>query len=335
MTRVIQSRCIAVLLAMFAGAPTPAASPGIAGHQLPLQKIPVTERIQVPAGPGWLEVGYGSIWVSKSDTHEVLRIDPIAGRVVAKIPVGGDPELGIGVGLGFLWIPDPKNGTITQISPDTNRVVRVIKVPLAADPEGSIGVGAGSLWVLTNNGGTDSGTLTRLDARSGKVQANIPVQPQSHAALFAFDAVWVTSSVKNTVRRIDPGTNRVTDTIEVAAQPRFMASGDDAVWVFSQGDGSVSRIDSRKPRVAAHIALDVPGEGGDLAVGEGAVWVSAEGVPVSQVDPVRNELVSQFVGGKKDDTMRVGFGSIWVISELDGEIWRISADALKRMRTSP
>src|ERR1700734_2851488 len=102
--RMIQSTRIAALLAMFAGAPTPAASPAVAGHQLPLEKMPVTERIKVPAGPGWLEVGYGSVWVSKSETREVLRIDPIASRVVAKISVGSDPELGIGVGLGSIWI---------------------------------------------------------------------------------------------------------------------------------------------------------------------------------------------------------------------------------------
>ena len=308
-----------------------AASPAVVAHQLPLDKLPVSQRIEVPAGPGWLEVGFGSVWVSKSETHEVLRIDPHTNRVIAKIAVGSDPELGIGVGLGAVWIPDPKDQTITQINPATNHVVRVIKVPLATDSEGSIGIGAGSLWVLTNNGGTESGTLTRVEASSGKVLADIPVQPESHAAIFAFDAVWVSSSVKNTVSRVDVHTNRVTDIIDVAAQPRFLVASDDAIWVLSQGDGSLSRIEAYSRRVVAHIALDVPGEGGDLAVGAGAIWISAEGVPISEVDPVRNKLVRQFVGGKKDDTLRFGFGSLWVISELDGIIWRFNVDALTRL----
>src|ERR1700761_2784770 len=169
--RYCMSRSVCALIALSASATVWAASPAVIERQLPLDQLPISHRVMVPPGPGWLEVGFGSVWVSKSDTHEVLRIDPKTNRVAATIPVGSDPELGIGVGLGAVWIPDPKDQTITQINPAPNRGVRVMKVPLASDPEGSIGIGAGSLWVLTNTGGTDSGTLTRIEARSGRVLA--------------------------------------------------------------------------------------------------------------------------------------------------------------------
>jgi hypothetical protein len=74
--------------------------------------------------------------------------------------------------------------------------------------------------------------------------------------------------------------------------------------------------------------LGVPGEGGDLSIGENYVWVSAEGVPLSQIDPRTHRLVRQFAGGKRDDTLRVGFGSAWIVDELKGEIWRVDLSRL-------
>lgn len=43
----------------------------------------------------------------------------------------------------------------------------------------------------------------------------------------------------------------------------------------------------------------------------------------------------QFVGGRKDDTMRVAFGSAWVLEEHHGEIWRIDLEKLERLPLPP
>jgi DNA-binding beta-propeller fold protein YncE len=103
------------------------------------------------------------------------------------------------------------------------------------------------------------------------------------------------------------------------------------VWVLCQGDGSLARIDPSTNQVAASIGVGVPGEGGDLSVGENYVWVAAEGVPLSQIDPRTNQLVRQFAGGKRDDTLRVGFGSAWIVDELQGQIWRVDLSRLEEL----
>ena len=270
------------------------------------------------------------MWVSKSESRSVLRIDPSSNRVLATIPVGSDPELGIGIGLGYVWIADPKDHTLTQIDPRSNKIVRAIPVNLADDPEGSVGVGEGSIWLLTNENGNDSGTLARLDAVSGKVTASIKVKPKSHAVMVALGAVWVTSTGTGTVVRIDPRTNAVVAEITVHSLPRFLAAGAGSIWVLTQGDGTLARIDPRSNRVLATIEVGVPGDGGDLSIGEDYVWVSAEGVPLSQIDPKTNKLIRQFVGGRKDDTLRVGFGSAWVVDEDNGEIWRVDLKNLSK-----
>lgn len=308
---------------------TAAATPAdVASKQHPLNELPISERIKVPVGPGWLETGFGSLWVSKTNSKLVLRIDPATNRIVAKIPVGPDSELGIGVGLGSVWVPDTKDHSIRQIDPKTDKVVRTIPVKLSADPEGSIAVGYGSIWALTDEGGSDSGTLARIDAVSAQVTANIRVKPKSHAALAAFDSIWVTSSGAGSVIRIDPNSNAIVAEISVRAEPRFLAASDNGVWVLSQSDGTLARIDPSSNRVVATIDAGVPGEGGDLSVGETYVWVAAERVPLTQINPANNQLMRQFVGGRKDDTMRVGFGAAWVMDELHGQIWKIDLQKL-------
>ena len=302
----------------------------VAAKQLPLASLPITERIKVPIGPGWLETAFGSLWVSKINSKMVLRIDPIANSIVAKIPAGIDPE-SFAIGLGFLWVADVKGHSILKIDPKTNRVVATIPAKLAADPEGSIAIGNGSIWFLSDEGGTDSGTLTRIDADSGRVTNNIHVKPQSHAAISAFDSIWVTSTGEGAVMRIDPRLNKVTAEIRVPPLPRFLVASEDGIWVLCQGDGSLTRIDPSTNQVVANIDLGVPGVGGDLSVGASYVWASAEGIPLSQVDPKTNQLVRQFVGGRKDDTMRIGFGSAWVLSERQGHIWKADLQQLMQL----
>jgi YVTN family beta-propeller protein len=124
------------------------------------------------------------------------------------------------------------------------------------------------------------------------------------------------------VTRVDPRTNLIAETILVGKAPRFIAAGGGAVWVLNQGDGSVSRIDPATNKVVATIEVGVPGGGGDIAVGEGSVWVTAFEYPLSRIDPSRNLVVQQFTG-KGGDAVRVGLGSVWLSNLEAGNVWRI------------
>jgi YVTN family beta-propeller protein len=138
-----------------------------------------------------------------------------------------------------------------------------------------------------------------------------------------FGSVWVTTAAGSTVERVDPSTLKVVAKIRVRAGPRFLATGEGAVWVLNQSDGSVSRIDPHTSRVAATILVNVPGEGGCIAAGEGAVWVTMPGTPLSSIDPDQNVVTEQFtgVGG---DCISTGFGSVWLSNHELGNVWRIS-----------
>jgi len=148
------------------------------------------------------------------------------------------------------------------------------------------------------------------------------VAPGSYGLTYGEDALWVTSSERNIVSRVDPHTNLVVETIAVGKTPRFIAAGGGAVWTLNQGDGSVSRIDPATNKVVATIEVGVPGGGGDIAVGEGSVWVTAFEYPLSRIDPSTNKVAQQFYG-EGGDSIRAGLGWIWLTNIRAGNVWRI------------
>jgi YVTN family beta-propeller protein len=95
----------------------------------------------------------------------------------------------------------------------------------------------------------------------------------------------------------------------VGPKPRFLAAGLGAVWILNQGDGTVSRINPASNKVVATIALETPGNGGDIAIGAGAVWVTNLGTPLSRIDPATNQVTAQL---SAPEEMR--FASVWVRS---------------------
>src|SRR5689334_11146624 len=73
--------------------------------------------------------------------------------------------------------------------------------------------------------------------------AVFPVEGSPDWQVITDDAVWVTSSPKNTVSRLDPKTNTVAAVITVGRKPcSGLAAGFGSVWVPNCGDRTVSRI---------------------------------------------------------------------------------------------
>jgi YVTN family beta-propeller protein len=124
------------------------------------------------------------------------------------------------------------------------------------------------------------------------------------------------------VTRVDPQTNLIVETIPVGKAPRFVAAGLGAVWTLNQGDGSVTRIDPKTNKVVATIEVGVPGGGGEIAAGEGSVWVTAFQYPLSRIDPATNTVVQQFFG-EGGDAVRVGLGWVWLSNLRAGNVWRL------------
>jgi len=149
------------------------------------------------------------------------------------------------------------------------------------------------------------------------------VPPGSFACALGEDgAIWVSSTENSVLARVDPKTNLVTDRIEVGPQPRFLTSGDGSVWTLNQGDGTVSRVDVKTKKLITNIEVGVPGGGGEIAYGEGYVWVTVFEIPLSQIDPEKNQVIKQWAG-PGGDAVRVGHGSVWLSNLRLQNLWRI------------
>jgi virginiamycin B lyase len=156
------------------------------------------------------------------------------------------------------------------------------------------------------------------------VSARIPVEPGSFAAAFGFGSVWIASfgsGGAGSVQRIDPGSNTVVATIPVGPSPRFIAAGAGGVWTLNQGDGTVSRVDPESNRLVATIPTDVPGPGGDIAVGAGRIWVRATQTLLSVVDPERNRVVARYGPPCGSGAVRANAEVVWVTAHDIQTVW--------------
>jgi virginiamycin B lyase len=294
-----------------------------AGHRHPIAELPVTMRVPLPRSPDWLAIGYGSVWVVNYKPDRLSRVDPHTGQVTAEVSLGPTACLGIVIARGSVWVPTCGDGMLNEIDPATNHLVRRIPVPIAGGREGSFAFSDGSFWLPANVPDSLSPTVVRIDARSGAVQQRIAVGARADVAVAGFGAVWVASSATDTVFRIDPTRNAVVARIAVGRSPKFMTVGAGALWVQNRQDGSVSRIDPITNREVARIETHAPTPWGDIAAGNGAIWLSVDSTPVTRIDPHTNTVSDQFVGGSGADAIRIGYGALWVADHEHGEIWRI------------
>jgi YVTN family beta-propeller protein len=302
------------------------------GVKIPIERLKPDAVFAVPGAPDWIAVSGAApgandgdvptVWISNKPKDSVARLDPKTNTVAATIAAGKRPCSGLAVGFGSLWVPNCGDSTIARVDLKTGDVTATVKTTIGSS-EGSIASGAGSIWMMTD----DKGTLARFDPATNKIVAEVYLPTGSFG--LAFDAspeddaaLWVTSTEHDSVSKVDPHTNLVVETIKVGKAPRFIATGAGGVWTLNQGDGSVTRIDPKTNKVVATVEVGVPGGGGDIAAGEGSVWVTSFDFPLSRIDPSTNAVVQQFVG-KGGDAVRTGLGSVWLCNLAAGIVWRL------------
>jgi len=285
-------------------------------------EVPIRERatatLHVAGYPDFLAIDGVDVWVTNEGRVEKYRGDQSKPILTVAMP---EPCGAMTVAFESLWVADCKEAVLYRIDRQTGQIAAVIRTGVA-DPKGelSVAAGAGSVWLLTDS----KGVLSRIHPGKNAVVAQIKVAAHSYAAVFGFDAVWITTTEANgSVQRIDPRTNRVTATIAVGPVPRFLAAGENGVWTLNQGDGTVSRIDPRTNAVVATIAAGVPGSGGDIDAGGGRVWIRATKVLLSEIDPATNQVVATYGPAAGSGAVRASKSAIWVSAHDINALWAL------------
>ncbi len=287
-----------------AGPTTPAPATSAGGTSAPATTPPTTTATSAPpttpptTGPTGSPVAPGA--------HPAVE---------ANTKVGSLP-FGVARDATSVWVANQGSGTVTQIDPDTHKVLATRN---GVDNAFEIAAGLGSVWVTD-----ERQTLYRLDPAGGRPQA-IHMQGGAFGVTEGFGSVWVTNDTSNTVTRLDPN-GHVVDRIATGRVPHGIAAGSDSIWVANE-QGSVSRIDPATNTPTAEIPVN--GEAFQVAEVSGSVWVTNGISQVFQIDPAKNKVVQTMdVGGGSFDVIG-GFGSVWLSKSGNNSLVRIDPDTGK------
>ena len=234
---------------------------------------------------------------------------------------------GIAAASDGLWVGDSANPSVLKLDTETARVVEKISTPplqvvsawrtREGDPfldAGQMILTERALWFLSGHA-----TLTRIDARRGKVEARIRHEgiPGAGPAYVAADAeaVWVYAPAGATLTRIDPETNEVVSSTELAASGP-MAAGFGSVWVADSANNQVFQLapgsvtGSTAPSVVRSVA--VGGLPVGVAAGAGALWVAVADGTVAKVDPLSGEVTDRIMVGGNLGGIYADEDTVWV-----------------------
>jgi virginiamycin B lyase len=315
------------------------------GVQIPFANLKA--EVELPLAPQWIVFSDTILIPNKSGGLE--RLDAKTNKLVAPVP--GVAKLCGGAAIGFssLWIPDcaehalmrldvkiaadPKapaksergrGGPAAEAKPAEAAKPAKLAEPVKIDS----GVGSAlpavaanpdSIWILSD----DKTTLSRIDPDQNKVVSELRLPAGCNTLTFGEAALWVTCPSENRVLRINPETTLVEKRIEVSPQPSALAIGESSLWVLCLKDGKVERIDPKTNKVTKTIETGVSAAAnGGIAVGEGSIWVTLPGFPITRIDPVSEKVVQQFWGAG-GGAIQFGQGSVWLTNLHDGTLSRI------------
>jgi virginiamycin B lyase len=295
-------------------APPPKFGVKTPGVQIPMALLKSEAEIALP-GESLL---FGEqVMVASRAQNTLTRVDAKTNKTAGEPVTGFDqPCGGLVAAFGSVWVPNCGKQTLSRIDPKTGKVTATIEVSVAVVP-GAIVASPDSVWLLSD----ERTTLSRIDPQANAVVAEIRVEPGCNSVAFGDSALWLTCPALNKVIRIDPRTNLAVKRIEVAAKPVSAIFGEGSIWVLCQTDGKVARIDPKTDKVTTTVELAIPNAEGNIAFGEGSVWVSTPGFPISRIHPGTDKVVQQFAGDG-GGLVQVGLKSVWLIESKAGKIVR-------------
>ncbi|MDP2712543.1 MAG: protein kinase [Solirubrobacteraceae bacterium] len=249
-----------------------------------------------------------------------------AGAIAALLKLGGGSDAQAPQAT-VTTAQQPDHGTRAAIAGEPiSGLTRPLALTIAAD----------KAWSLSGL----SGQLEIFDARTGERsprRPNVGVGGSSLAS--GFRSVWVLKEQTSSLIRIGARSERrVADGVTRIATPGrgvAVATGAGHVWAGlrnaapnERANEHVVRVDprdydQRRIRVAAGVQ--------DIAVGEGALWVTNRTSPtVTRINTSTLEPTDEIRVGREPRGIAVGHGAVWVASADDDTLTRINPRSLER-----
>jgi virginiamycin B lyase len=271
---------------------------------------------------------FRSLWIAFCDSKRLYRADPPVEKPSSDKPAPDKPAT-----------DKPATEKPTTEKPATEKPAAANPVgekpPVPKSPAtiaveiqtaGPLTSATGSIWMITNT----AGTLARIDPDTNAAVAEIHIPGGAIALASGMNAIWLVSATGDSVTRVHAETNVVEETIKVGRRPLSVAIGEGSVWTMNGGDGTVSRIDAKTNKVIETINSGVIATSGTIVIGEGSVWLSAPGIPLTRIDPSTNRMVQQFTG-PGGGLLAIGLKSLW-LGATPTAIWRIDPKRVEATR---
>ena len=179
-------------------------------------------------------------------------------------------------------------------------------------------------------------TLVRIDPKANKISAVIPVGQGPGSVAVGGQTVWVYNWTDHTVSEVDPKTDAVERTLSIAGSspfktgPHLIAADDRGAWVVSIAAGKGVLTQVRRPRLTYQPESQFDYDPVAVALGEGAVWVAANGLrgnAVLRISPSTGAILGRVpfragLGDAELNDIAVGEDAVWVTT-LGGTLFRI------------
>jgi YVTN family beta-propeller protein len=198
------------------------------------QTMRVVHIIAVPSAPSGLAAGDGALWVASIISDTLSRIDPNTASIDGRATLAAG-AVRVAFGLGGVWV----TGTTDALSdvdpqPDGGRL-RVRTVQVGQIPIG-VTTGLGSVWV-TNSA---SGTLSRIDPRTLRVQRTLKTGPDPVSVAVAGSLVYVIDGQSDDLRVLaGPAGQRLPKKRDLPGTPREVIASGSGAWVAVGNPGRV------------------------------------------------------------------------------------------------
>ena len=154
-------------------------------------------------------------FVTDSGSHEVITVDVLSGRAVARVRVGGPARhLSIDPSHKILWVSlgsKAEEVAVVDVSrPLAPQLVRRFRPPFLAHDVGVV-PGGHQVWVSSG----DRGALAVYDRRTGAVLRRLPADAPPQHMTFSGSHAYVTSGEDGTLRVLSLQDGRVVHTTKV------------------------------------------------------------------------------------------------------------------------
>jgi virginiamycin B lyase len=189
--------------------------------------------------------------------------------------------------------------------------------------------GFGSIWMMSN------GRLARINVEDNTV-IDIDIPSEGGGSLADIDkyrgievgegAVWVPDMGSSTIYKIDPIQNSVSLKIptDMFASQGSIGVGEGSVWVVTFDTRNKTLTRYDAQSGAIEAKIPLPRPGKGVLVAYGSVWVTSANDPeLYRIDPKTDRLVSTTAISDSTHILARGHQSVWLAFEKNGVVQRV------------